>query len=1239
FQEGGKPVTKTRVFQHPITEEDLEHIWHEQTLRLLLEQSLDYEERRAIRARLRQVMAEQEACADLVEKATSLSQAGEQQSDQQSVGALDGESLLLPLLQGLLDAPDKEQLAADSGTESGEDQRGGLIAEVQNALEKLSFSLRDDSTDISPERRASLLQLVTKLQAGLATTTPKLERRLSSGPTRFRGRRGRQNRHTVGVSSEELADARKLMEQISLHELTPSTSENKVIRDLQKQNSESSVTSSSSYSKLGAKGPVKNATAKPFSSPSNSISNASSVAQTPTEHTPEQFEAAFGPPPESSELLEDAEGIRTAHKAVQQAAARKKGTSESETEDDSSTVKGLTVESSSIGSAPSPQQVNPIYSRPLDNSERPRSPSYEEKVSRFNTMSKKNKMKRANTIDIPKALLIYTDEDDSEYSEDEEQRRKNNYYALRGPIRVHNPVSKNPMPVLQPKTESDQKFLAFINKNNPNLENKTTPWVHTNKTSMWGNRFGNIKNKYENEPDRVPENAAKNFWKTQDDTVRTSNLIHGPKISRKSARNLQQMYEEKQRKKQENDQHVVTGSLTLKTEPERNYKLVPQPVPYNNFSHGAQSAFVALPKKVQTPTESTPKEIIKTELKDSRDHLYLYSPKPIQGQSQNSSTASSPVITSKPWIANAVEHGGRVLSMAAKKFETPPQQDAFPAKPRKLSKEINKAFVPQQTPPEKLTAPYIVKSTDQKNSTVRKLSDQYDNMGNKIEDKQQQKTHYVPPHRVPQTMDQNIQYTTKVTQSFIPNVPEPQSYYEQRPKENVRRTQSEKYQPFNVSDYAPVNYSITYDKPKPQPQPQPVHNYSKVEPKPQPVHNYHNSEPKPQPIFQHVPGKEDPQEQSYTSSFQFNINSKNPNQVPVQVIEPVVQPRRLEKQLSTESIHEYTAISSKVMKGPVSQQAVTVRQKSPMNRDQHDMVAAFQLKSALQKVGKSETSPPNKSPRNSVQYPSKPIVSPNNSFKYTAIVANSQTPSNSYKPTDNMSRDVQSRYKAGEDQRGFNKYYDPSEAPKPTVPVKSIKSKFEENCKMYGVVKPMQQQKPLGPIYNNVAPKPQTLITSDNRQGVVTSKFHIPVINVAPSSPLPSQAQVLSKSDSWHQICMANQVDGSPRSCSARAIVKSKSSHNLAVPKGQFEAGITKEELQQKKKTIEAYFSGNKSPEPQEKVVKRSINRIKTSEKRSAYRQGSGVVRSKTLPDIVCPELLDESNIDAAFEDLVKSSV
>lgn len=68
--EGGKPTTTTRVFQRPVTEKEIDTIWDEQTLRLLLEQSTDYEERRILRVRLRQVMAEQEACTALVDEAT-----------------------------------------------------------------------------------------------------------------------------------------------------------------------------------------------------------------------------------------------------------------------------------------------------------------------------------------------------------------------------------------------------------------------------------------------------------------------------------------------------------------------------------------------------------------------------------------------------------------------------------------------------------------------------------------------------------------------------------------------------------------------------------------------------------------------------------------------------------------------------------------------------------------------------------------------------------------------------------------------------------------------------------------------------------------------------------------------------------------------------------------------------------------------------------------------------------------
>ncbi|CAG9773679.1 unnamed protein product [Ceutorhynchus assimilis] len=68
--EGGKPTTTTRVFLRPVTEKELETVWDEQSLQVLLEQSTDYEERRIIRLKLRQVMAEQEACTALVDEAT-----------------------------------------------------------------------------------------------------------------------------------------------------------------------------------------------------------------------------------------------------------------------------------------------------------------------------------------------------------------------------------------------------------------------------------------------------------------------------------------------------------------------------------------------------------------------------------------------------------------------------------------------------------------------------------------------------------------------------------------------------------------------------------------------------------------------------------------------------------------------------------------------------------------------------------------------------------------------------------------------------------------------------------------------------------------------------------------------------------------------------------------------------------------------------------------------------------------
>lgn len=1280
-------------------------------------------------------MAEQEACTALVDQATK----GEEPATPTTptAGQIEGESQLLPLLKGLLDAPESD-ITPDSGTESGEDQRSNLINEVQAALEKLSVSLKSDQTDISAERRSSLLQLVSKLQAGLNGS----DRRAStsgSSSGRFQKRKNKQTRHTVGVSKEELADARRLIEQISLNDLGPSASSSKVT--LSKQNSESSVPTSSASSSYRSihQAKVKNATARPFSS---SNSTTSSV-QTPTEHfegffaeekdkdssvipqkTPENHSTIVQQSPQAKmerTISEDSNvSIKSACKAAQQAAASKIAAlkqeekeeesgseyeeveeeveeEEEEEEVDSSTVKSATPLENA------PLKSNPIYSepsqRPVENTYIKPSQKHEEKCSRFDTQ-KKIKMKRANTIDIPKPLNFYEDDDTDSENEDENNKRRDSCYALRGPVGVGNPHTKKIVPTFQPKTESDKKFIAFINKHNDNNSNKGSPWAKN--SSVWGSKFGNIKNTFE----KSSSNDAKSFWKSADDniTMSTPNQF-GPKISRQSARNLQQMFEEKKKEsqaappswKKPNQSHVITGSLQVKTEPEKQYKVVPQPLPVNQFSHAPQSAFKPIKRAPQTSSNRTSlvfspdnNELIKSEIKDQSGSVFLYSPKPLSS-SVESSTVTSPV-GSKPWAATT--GGSRVLSLAASRFEQPaPVKE--PPRPRRSSRESNKnAVINYQANANVIDRKpsYLNKAVENRSSTVRKLSDQYQDIDNKAAESHQRpqtyqiKTSVVesqytpqvkpPSHSVPLSPPQNysIRYDQPVNYSIRYDQPQNQTYSQQTtPPINYSirydQPQTQSYPQQN----RPVNYTIRYDQP--QTQTSTVHNYNRYsqgQTQPSPNQNYQPQNysivyDKPQPVIQspktppYVPQNtpfqyeqprqaqqnevyrqapiqtarpirqssiDSPKKQDdFTSTFVFKPAQK----VPVQAIEPVVQPPRAERQISNESLHEHSAVSSRVMTGPVSQQAVTVKQKSPMSRDQHDMEAAFNLRNSLQKVSKQD------SKENSISPNKSPARSPSNSFSYKPRqpeISRSPGLSQSFKyKSETQSRDVSS--------------FRPSDCPKPTISPSSFKfkSSFEDTlkeAKSCGVVKPMQQQKPKPtPIFNNVSKSNEKLHINEKGQSVLTGQFHIPVINVkSPESPrAPTQAQVLSKSDSWHQICMGHQTT-SEKPAPKPGPVKSKSSNTLAVPK-LFEAGMSKEEMLHKRKTMEAFLSGNKSPPADggAKTVRRSINRIRTSEKVSTQTKVSGSLsRSRTLPDITCPQLLDENNVDKAFEELFESS-
>lgn len=110
---------------------------------------------------------------------------------------------------------------------------------------------------------------------------------------------------------------------------------------------------------------------------------------------------------------------------------------------------------------------------------------------------RKQKLKRANTIDVPKPDLS----DDVTFSDENYAHRMNIQNNQASNRQTNADSDKSKFPAFQPKTISDQKYLAFMNKQNK--ENRMT-WMSPNRGSNspqsrnnWSNKFGNIKNTFE----------------------------------------------------------------------------------------------------------------------------------------------------------------------------------------------------------------------------------------------------------------------------------------------------------------------------------------------------------------------------------------------------------------------------------------------------------------------------------------------------------------------------------------------------------------------------------------------------------------------------------------------------------------------------------------------------------------------------------------------------------------------
>lgn len=704
-----------------------------------------------------------------------------------------GESLLLPLLQGLLHkktaqhsnankSSNKQEQSVthieDSGTESGEDLKllaaglhdhmskestvpglkshresivqADLLAEVTTALNRLQSTLRDGKDiDLDMNKRNALLTLVSRLQIGLispdkltdqpipgssgttielssAETETKTENgKKPSGIGRFAKRRNRQIRHTVGVSQEELADARRYIEELLMMEnisnsatsdtatvaaepplsAKPDTAEPSVLFR-PNQFMPNSASTSKNQTAAAAETIVQMRDKKPrykFTRQSLSFEQ-TDIPQVSRRPFSEALNISQLPQPEPKR------NSAFAIQNVMQKVSKFSKAAEMERPDYSSEEEHLLTNNNknkaqhTVGNGSQNVVLNGVqkYRR----SRTPPGKSTDEKQNKPSNrfVNKKLKMKRANTIDIPKAAHYFGGQGSDNEDDDENELRLSDEspIGLKGTIQPNVKVApKKVVPTFKPKTENDHKFLAFLQKQNTN---NSRTWTNPNRLPQptnshnWSNAFGSIKNTFESgmepitnrKPPMAGLSSARNFWKQNENTkpmkTSTRNTLFSNILTKQNS------LDEKS-----SSPNVVIGSLRIRDSIpngnsgiEANKIIAPKPIAINEFSHAPLSAFQPIQRKIEPPSFkpiADPKFVptINTVSQLTNEFQNKQSqpkPPPLTSPVRNLTNSFSPhnqpksPTTGLPWN-NRIKADNRVLSIASSKFDSksPPVSD------------------------------------------------------------------------------------------------------------------------------------------------------------------------------------------------------------------------------------------------------------------------------------------------------------------------------------------------------------------------------------------------------------------------------------------------------------------------------------------------------------------------------------------------------------------------------------
>lgn len=402
-----------------------------------------------------------------------------------------------------------------------------LLSDIQTALSRLRETL--ERTDVAtlakyggvsdPTSKLHLLRLVSSLLSRLQVPAEETESGGSSEADRTTdvaaqgggappGRRRRPVRHTIGVSAEEIARARRQLEESSADLARLNDQVFSAERPEPPLSASRNVTS-------GERPPVEEIHDKYTKDVINQRQslrdrNKDTGAYRPA--IPPQADHA-NRPAIAPKTADEPNTCQTRHR--ESAVTKSDGYQERVKLDEETAIKRASEEQSRVTklAAALRQRAELISAGKCGNNA----------SNKF--AAKKSKIKRANTIDIPSYLKLQADSLGYDNP---------GCVFLRRPINVGDKIVANGsnlgLPSFQPRTENDKKFLALINRNNETQAYNAVPafvksFGYTKTPDMpqtkenWNSRFSNIKTAFDktsaaNDADKVSprlQNVAKRF--------------------------------------------------------------------------------------------------------------------------------------------------------------------------------------------------------------------------------------------------------------------------------------------------------------------------------------------------------------------------------------------------------------------------------------------------------------------------------------------------------------------------------------------------------------------------------------------------------------------------------------------------------------------------------------------------------------------------------------------------------